>query len=877
MHPAIDRYKILRSLNKGGMGEVFLAYDPLCKREVALKQILPELKQHAIIKERFLREAEIASQLAHPSILPIFSIDPHEEKEYYTMPYIEGETLKQILKKCLEEEKRGEVVHPIGSSLPALMRLFLNLCEAINYAHSKGIIHRDLKPDNLIIGTYGQLLLLDWGLADRIGGQPGAELSCDEEESSYKDLTRPGKVPGTLNYIAPERLLGGPSSVSIDIYSLGVILYQLLTLRCPFLRTSVKEYKKTMHTETLIDPQERAPYREIPDHLSTVAKKCLLFNPEERFTTVSSLISEITSFLEGRPEWVNTTSLDPMQSSDWEFQENILLSKHAAITRSPESMQWVHLMLSKESFPSHLRIETRLLCKRGSQGIGILIGVPSREERRQLAEGLSLHLSSTSSLLHNLVEVMQLPGASLSDEEWHSLRIEKLNHQLFFYLDDTLVGHYILHIPLAGSHLGLLYYDADSSIEPLKVSSSSQTAEVSCLAIPDAFFADRQYHKARLEYQKISHSFSGRQEGREAIFRAALTLIEEAKGAADKESLLALALTELDQLHHTPGAPLEYLGKSLVYKASGESEEEVKCLELALRKYKNHPFVPLILEQILFRLYESASSDRLAAYQLALLTLRQLPHTLSTPEHRPLLMRLSKNLEKSPLFLLEGDEEEELAVELCLWLGKPIPLVEIIESSSSLRIISGALYTLIALGNADWAEEHLHLLKSEREKALLVCALNRNLEGLLPLASSPDNSLMRCAYFLFLEALSSSDCVLPYFSHFPSTPALDSLHILHSLKSGKLDIAAHLINAYPTEILHDETSPLFIPMGFYLLCTEGKEIALAHFALCLDLPYPPTTMLFASYLLGKAPTHLLFWEQEILKRQLALYHTLGYA
>src|SRR5476651_81846 len=94
----IDHYQILKSLGKGGMGEVFLANDPLCKRHVALKQIRHELKDHPIMKERFLREARVAAQLIHPAIIPIFSIDPSAEKTYYTMPYVEGETLKQILK-----------------------------------------------------------------------------------------------------------------------------------------------------------------------------------------------------------------------------------------------------------------------------------------------------------------------------------------------------------------------------------------------------------------------------------------------------------------------------------------------------------------------------------------------------------------------------------------------------------------------------------------------------------------------------------------------------------------------------------------------------------------------------------------------------------
>jgi len=890
METTIDRYKILKSLNKGGMGEVFLAYDPLCKREVALKQILPELKHHQIIKERFLREAQIASRLTHPSIIPIFSIDPREDKGYYTMPYVEGETLKQILKSCLEEEKQGEIKHPVGSSILALTRIFLSICEAIAYTHSKGIVHRDLKPDNIIIGKYGQVLLLDWGLADWIGN---IEQQQEEfQETAYKDLTRPGKVPGTLNYIAPERIRQEPSSVSIDIYSLGVMLYQLLTLRPPFQRTSVREYKKKMHLEQLIDPIERSPYREIPQHLNDIAKRCLRYDPQERFLSVDAIIIEIKSFLEGKPEWILSNSLNPELSTDWEFQENILLSQHTAITRSPDRIQWVSLMISKDSFPGNVRMQTRVHLSKKTKGVGLLLCIPLKEERQSLTEGICLFLSSESHLLLNQIEVLSLPGACIRDEKWHEICLEKIDQQIFIYLDGNKVGHYISRTPLLGTQVGLLCYDADFYLEPLKISNSSQNVLINCLAVPDAFLSYKNYTKARIEYQKIARSFAGRFEGREALFRAAITLIEEAKlksSQEEKELLWMMALEEFGQLRSTPGAPLEYLGKSLVYKASTEVEEEIKCLELALRKYKGHPLVKLIEEQILLRLYETASSQRVAAYHFALLMLRHLPRVLSTPEHTPLLSSLKKHLEKSPLFLLAEPEEELLACELSFWLNKPITLVEIVETSASMVIISNALYGLMMLDHQSWAEENRHYLTDDKERGLVECALTyfskgakAALEALLERASTvPANSAMRCAYFIFDKALLDNKIqgLIAYFEKFAHTPFIDALHIMYCLKEEKLKEAGQLIESYPSEILHDEYSPLFIPMGCYLLCTETREIALSHFAGSIDLPYPPTSMLLGNYLLHKIhekstwmKEKALFWEKMTLWRQLALYY-----
>ncbi len=165
---AIGPYAIVESLGRGGMGEVFLAKDPICGRHVALKRIRPELQLNKTIQSRFLREAKVASVLTHPSIVPIFAIQTGAPDIYYTMPFVEGETLRQILRTTREQEKNGDPLHPIGSSIPALARIFLQVCEAVAYTHSKGIIHRDLKPENIIVGKYGEVMILDWGIADFI-------------------------------------------------------------------------------------------------------------------------------------------------------------------------------------------------------------------------------------------------------------------------------------------------------------------------------------------------------------------------------------------------------------------------------------------------------------------------------------------------------------------------------------------------------------------------------------------------------------------------------------------------------------------------------------------------------------------------------------
>jgi eukaryotic-like serine/threonine-protein kinase len=887
----IDHYQVLKSLGRGGMGEVFLAYDPVCKRQVALKQIRGELKDHPIMKERFLREARVAAQLTHPSIISIFSIDPSKEKTYYTMPHVEGETLKRILKQSAEEEKEGEVQHPIGSSILALTRIFLAVCEAIAYTHSKGIVHRDLKPDNIIVGKYGEVLLLDWGLADFIGKTETFYEEEDEEQADYKDLTRPGKVPGTLNYIAPERVRGEPSQATTDIYSLGVILYQLLTLCVPFQRASVKSYRKTMHLEKLTNPLEIAPYRDIPQHLADIAKRCLRYAPVERFQSVDEIIAELKSFLEGKPEWIPVAELKIDQKADWEFQENVLLARHTAITRSPEVMEWVNLMISQASFPGNTKIETRIRIGKECQGVGLLMGVPEAPERKRLSEGYYVWIGKQCRLFHCDVEVMTVPEAHIDDNAWHDICLEKIDNHLFLFIDHKKVCHYISHIPLAGTHLGIVCRDADFEIESLKVSVGSQNVMVNCLAIPDAFLANRNYAKALLEYRRIASSFVGRAEGREALFRAGITLLEEAstlKKKEERERLHLLAHDEFGKLRSTPGAPLEYLGKSLVYKASKEIEEEIKCLELCMRKYPKHPLLRLIREHIIFRLHETASRERIAAYHFALLALRHLPQIFRSQDHAQLILSLKRHLEKLPFFILAESEEEHLACQLAFWLAKPITLVEMIETSSSPTIIANAMFALLAMGRCEWVEENIYFLEDERETALVKIALLYFQKGIRAaletlsqqLSLSATNAQMRCAFFLFDRALlgGKSKDSLPYFKFFPHTPFLDTLHIATCLMQNKWKEAQTLLESYSPEILSDEYSALFVPMGCYLFHEEGERISLSHFGGSIDLPHPPTTMLLSYYLRGKIRDkkgwieQAFLWEKIALFRQLILYY-----
>ncbi len=703
----IGPYKILKKIASGGMGEVFLAHDPFCKRHVALKKIRGDRIHDSGCKERFLKEVKIAAQLSHPAIIPIYQMHQNEDEIYYTMPLVEGETLKEILKKTYVQEKQGGPLHPIGSSIPALMRIFFTICQAIAYAHSKEILHRDLKPDNIIIGKYGEILILDWGLADFVKNcHNEAALEEESVQSEHIGLTRPGKIAGTLCYLPPERILGVKASYSSDIYALGVILYQLLTLRLPFKHTSVQQYKRSMRHSQLIDPAEKAPHRDIPIQLSKIAKKCLSSHFETRYASIAEILTDLENYLEGRAEWSPCGSLQIEQKSDWAFQENILLAKQVALTQKSDVMEWVCLMMARQSFQGNVKFETHVRLKELGSGIGFLFTTSSIEGKKEFfQEGFFLWIGSEknpgSFLFRSNVEVMANPDFFLKKQMSHFITIEKTENHLRFSLDHVLVFDYLSHIPLNTPHFGVISRDDELEIGTILISSSSPNIMVNCLAVPDAFFALRHFKQALIEYRQISRSFLGRPEGREAIFRAGITLLEDAQEKTkhkEKEELLEQALQEFGELKNTPGAPLEYLGKSLVYKASGELEEEMKCLELSLCRFATHPLIYHIKDQILFRLHEAAYKDRKAAYHLTLITLRYMPESFAKTDNQILLHNLKTHCKPLPFLFSSSLYIDQ---QLAFYLHKPLILQNLFHKASSCEEKMSALFCLLQLGWVD--------------------------------------------------------------------------------------------------------------------------------------------------------------------------------
>lgn len=275
----IGEYEVLEEIARGGMGIVFKARQQKLNRIVALKMILAGRLADKADVERFHREARAAGRLKHVNIVPVHEIGEHEGRQYFTMDFVEGQSLAEII--------RHETLSPQKAA-----RAVKVMAEAVQYAHHEGIVHRDLKPANVLIDQHNEPHITDFGLARMLE-------SVDEE--SRAELTATGQILGTPSYMSPEQASGkqalvGPPS---DIYSLGAILYASLTGRAPFVADSpVDTLLQVMRNEP-VSPRDLNP--SVPKDLETICLKCLSKEPHKRYGTAQELADDLNRFLEGRP------------------------------------------------------------------------------------------------------------------------------------------------------------------------------------------------------------------------------------------------------------------------------------------------------------------------------------------------------------------------------------------------------------------------------------------------------------------------------------------------------------------------------------------------------------------------------------------------
>lgn len=310
----LGRYDLLNILGQGGMGLVMRGHDPKLGRDLAIKVMTEQYSKNPAVRQRFLEEAQLGGQLQHPNILPVYELGELPDKRlYFTMKLIKGRSLLYYLKKRQSPQE----------DLQKLLTMFEQICQAMAYAHSRGVVHRDLKPANIMVGAFGEVQVMDWGLSKVLprqkphqppaGGREDHTIIRTVRKDSVNfqktdDDTRFGVIIGTPDYMPPEQARGLVDQLDerCDVFALGGILCEILTGDPPYVAETRRELLKLSATGDLRQCFENLHASGMDPELIELAKRCLTASPTHRCRDAGEIVEAFQSYLasvqERRPE-----------------------------------------------------------------------------------------------------------------------------------------------------------------------------------------------------------------------------------------------------------------------------------------------------------------------------------------------------------------------------------------------------------------------------------------------------------------------------------------------------------------------------------------------------------------------------------------------
>jgi serine/threonine protein kinase len=303
--PSSGRFRIVQFHARGNLGEVYLGHDEELHREVAVKQIQPRYAHDNGSRTRFVLEAEVTGALEHPGIVPIYGLGRRANGQlFYAMRFIRGESLKQAIARLHDAEASQRDVGERSLALRGLLRRFIDVCNAMAYAHSRGVIHRDLKPGNIMLGPFGETLVVDWGLAKPLGkvsNQDEALPPWMPSPASGSESTEAGCAVGTPQFMSPEQAEGSIDRLTpaSDIYSLGAVLYAILTGRAPFAGAEPGDVLRRVAIGEFPAPRSVSP--KLPAALDAVCIKAMSLRPQDRYDSATALAEDVERWLADEP------------------------------------------------------------------------------------------------------------------------------------------------------------------------------------------------------------------------------------------------------------------------------------------------------------------------------------------------------------------------------------------------------------------------------------------------------------------------------------------------------------------------------------------------------------------------------------------------
>ncbi len=294
-----SRFRILKPHARGGLGEVFLAQDEELDREVAVKEIQARFADDADSRSRFVQEAEITGKLEHPGIVPVYGLGAYDDgRPYYAMRFIQGDNLKDAIERFHDPKRKWKDAGERELEFRKLLQRFIDVCNAVEYAHSRGVLHRDLKPGNIMLGKYGETLVVDWGLAKPMGRREPRYSASEEplrpKSGSNAAMTQMGSAVGTPAFMSPEQAAGnldelGPAS---DVYSLGATFFALLAGKPPIQGDTLAEQLENVRTGKIT-----AFSNEVPKPLASICRRAMAQKASDRYPSARALADDVEHWL----------------------------------------------------------------------------------------------------------------------------------------------------------------------------------------------------------------------------------------------------------------------------------------------------------------------------------------------------------------------------------------------------------------------------------------------------------------------------------------------------------------------------------------------------------------------------------------------------
>ena len=326
-----ERYTLTRLHAQGGIGQVWVARDGDLGREVALKELLASRADKPAVVARFVEEAQITGQLQHPNIVPVYELarptDPGKGP-FHTMRFVRGRTLGAAIKQY-HGKRRANEAGPL--EMRELLNHFVAVCNAVAYAHSRGVLHRDLKPGNVVLGDFGEVIVLDWGLAKLKSAPEGQTslLPVSVVKESSRDATVHGQAIGTPSYMPPEQAEGRIDKIDerSDVYGLGAVLYELLTGQPPFDGLDTPAILAQVLADVPTPPRQLVP--KTPRALEAIAVRALAKLPEVRYASAQELAADVQRWLGDEPV---TAYREPwtLRAARWRRRHRALVASAAA-------------------------------------------------------------------------------------------------------------------------------------------------------------------------------------------------------------------------------------------------------------------------------------------------------------------------------------------------------------------------------------------------------------------------------------------------------------------------------------------------------------------------------------------------------------------